>query len=271
MKASDESVAEKLLYDPVKVEFERLFRHKFGDCHLETTFKGNFTGLLKERISEDIVYMFIKRMKGSEHRFPDITGFMKDPGRYSEQFITIEVKNEKVSLLDIYQAKMYADLFDAKYGFLISTEPISDDLKRLHKVRPKILQRSLVDYIFLVQFDAKTSKIVHESWFPGSPFPYEIIRLPPKSAKAFEVELRKGGSLSVEAGADDSISLELVSNSEWTKLNAGQSYYAERSMNGKNLTIAYKTKRTGTWVVRVNNDNETPLEVCWSLTRSLPI
>jgi hypothetical protein len=189
---------EKEIYGQVKSEFERLLRHKFTTCYLEITAYGSFSEELKSKVKQDIVFTFIKRMRGSESRSPDITGFVKVTEHLTfptitanlEGLITIEVKNEKISLWDVYQAKMYAELFDAKYGFLVSTDPIPTELKKLHKVH-SILNRFRFDtYLGLVEFDTGTRNIVHESWFPEPPFKYNPKDLS-KKAESFEESLKR--------------------------------------------------------------------------------
>ncbi|GAH95239.1 unnamed protein product, partial [marine sediment metagenome] len=70
---------------------------------------------------------------------PDLTGFVLKNGvdistasRLDvESFITVEVKPTRITLQDIYQAKMYGDLFYAKYALLISPEIIGEEIRRL--------------------------------------------------------------------------------------------------------------------------------------------
>jgi len=180
---------EKELYGQAKSEFERLFNHEFGTCHLEITANGNFSEKLKSRVKEDIVFAFIKRMRGSESRSPDITGFVK--GNFgTESLSTIEVKNETISLWDVYQAKMYAELFDARYGFLVSTDPIPTELKKLHKVHSILNRFRYGTDLGLVEFDTGSRSIVHESWFPDPPFEYDYKDLS-KKAETFEDSLKR--------------------------------------------------------------------------------
>ena len=180
---------EKELYGRVKSEFERLFNHKFGTVHLEITANGHFSEQLKSKVKQDLVFTFIKRMKGSESRSPDITGFAKG-NFYVENLITIEVKNETISLWDVYQTKMYAELFNAKYGILVSTEPIPTELKNLHRVH-SILNRFMYDtYLGMVEFHSRvTEGIVHDTWFPEPPFRYDPSELS-KKALTFEDGLK---------------------------------------------------------------------------------
>ncbi len=169
---------EKELYGKVKSEFDRLFNHKFGTCHLEITASGTFSEKLKAKVKQDIVFTFIKRMKGSESRSPDIAGFSADTSILgADHFITIEFKDEPLTLWHVYQAKMYAELFDAEFGLLVSTKPIPAELKRLHQVHFILNRFRHGTRLCLVEFDPKTSKIIHDSWFPDPPFTYDRLTL----------------------------------------------------------------------------------------------
>jgi hypothetical protein len=187
---------EKEIYGQVKLGFEQLFNHKFGNCHLEITATGSFSEKLKSKVKQDIVFAFIKRMRGSESRSPDITGFvatsfgLPTSSFSTDDLVTIEVKNETISLLDVYQAKMYVELFDAKYGFLVSTDPIPTEIKKLHDVH-SILRRFKYDtYLGLVEFDTGSRSIVHESWFPDPPFKYDQKEVS-KKAETLEESIKR--------------------------------------------------------------------------------
>ena len=109
----------------------------------------------------DIVFAFLKKAS------PDITGFLKSI--LGTDFITIEIKMKKIGLDDIYQAKRYADLFKAKYGFLLSCEPIPEEIKRLSN-STNILNKSGEGTIRLAQYDLDTGKILDHTWFPSNQF-----------------------------------------------------------------------------------------------------
>ena len=98
---------------------------------------------------------------------PDITGFLK--GIFGTDFITVEVKRKQIVLDDIYQAKKYADLFRAKYGFLLSSEPIPEEIKRLSRTT-NILVTSEGRSIKIAQYDEENGKISDRTWFPENPF-----------------------------------------------------------------------------------------------------
>ena len=88
----------------------------------------------------------------------------------------------------------------------------------------------------------------------------EAVTMPAKSSKRYQAKLRKGETLVVEAGADDWISVTLVSRTG----------LVERGKDGRNLTIEYEAKRNGNWFVYVENDNKTSLELGITLTVESP-
>lgn len=75
---------------------------------------------------------------------------------------------------DIYQVKLYKEVFDAKYGFLITTKPIPEEIKRLCRNTFNILRSSGDDtYRFLAigQYDKESGQFV--DWFEKNPFEEE--------------------------------------------------------------------------------------------------
>src|SRR2546425_6129919 len=142
-----------------------MFRDRFDNCYLEITSDGNFTEHLKEQLKHDIILPFITRTRLGGHVFPDLVGYVKQQN--TQDFITVEVKNEKLSLDNVSQAKMYADLFTAKYGLLLSTDPVPSELKKLHNA-VHILNRFVSDNLYLAQCD-NLGLIEPTSWFPNDP------------------------------------------------------------------------------------------------------
>jgi hypothetical protein len=158
-------MSEKDYYGPIKKEFERLFKDK---VHLEITANKVYSNKLKAAFpaEKEIVFKFLKEAA------PDILGFIK-PNVLAEffeastDFVMIENKDEVLKLDYIYQARKYAELFDAKHAFLVSIEEIPEELKRLSKVVPSLLSLP-TSKLVLVQFDAKTNRVA--DWFKENPF-----------------------------------------------------------------------------------------------------
>lgn len=172
-------ITESELYKPIREFLHSKFLNSFGNCHLEITASGVFGEGLKEAIRHDIIFRFLKR-GGS----PDLVGYIEQDFGI-KHFITVEIKSEKITIKDIAQAKLYGDLFDAKYAFLVSPEPIPVEIKRLHQ-KLSILHRFMSGhntYIGELRFSQTTSvdavargvtagvfHVVEEDWFPESPF-----------------------------------------------------------------------------------------------------
>jgi hypothetical protein len=101
-----------------------------------------------------------------------IIGFINR--EYAKELITVEVKEKTLTIEDIYQAKMYKELFSARYGFLVTASPIPEALKRLCKQTPSILH-SVDDGIFkfltIAQIDRAGGFI---EWFEDNPFVKEF-------------------------------------------------------------------------------------------------
>jgi hypothetical protein len=88
----------------------------------------------------------------------------------------------------------------------------------------------------------------------------------PQTFKTYSAYLSKGDLLTIEAGADDWIRVELVSLTESAKLETGKRYNWERGKEGKNLTVEFEAKRNGNWKIYVFNLAKTPLEIGVNLT-----
>lgn len=160
-------MAEADFYEPIKERLENLFATKGKQAHLEITATKGLSEKLKQKIPQnrEIVFVFLKKK-------PDLFGFVDE--QYSSDLITIEVKEKIEKLNDIYQAKLYKEVFDAKYGFLIVTQPIPEEIKRLCRNTFNILRSSGDDtYRFLAigQFDKESGSFV--DWFEKNPFEEE--------------------------------------------------------------------------------------------------
>ncbi len=150
-------------YPIVKNWLEELLKQPFTDHHLEITAHGKFSGVLKMQIPQqrDIIFTFLREAA------PDITGFVfKD---HMLEFIVVEFKTGPIKLNDIYQTRKYAELFDAHYALLVSTEEIPVEIIRLSNV--------VSPYLFAVPGGGKLCLVQLSkegkgtTWFPDWPFP----------------------------------------------------------------------------------------------------
>jgi len=154
---------EREYYPVIKAQLEDLLKTKITNFHLEITADKKFTNKLKAviRPDRDIIFQFLKEAS------PDITGFIK--GEYSADFVVVEFKREKIKLEDIYQTRKYKELFPAKLAFLVSLQPIPEEIKRLHKVTYALLGTgSSYEAFVLVYFNEENGEM--GEWYPENPF-----------------------------------------------------------------------------------------------------
>lgn len=158
-------MSEKDYYEAIKKEFEDLFSAK-GETYLEITANKTFSNKLKKEIPDyrHIIFYFLKEVA------PDISGFIKS--NYGTKFIIIEVKDEVLKLDHIYQTRKYSELFDTRFAFLVSTQEIPEEIKRLSKVIYPLLSLPAYSRLILVQFNIDTNQFV--DWFEENPFEKEI-------------------------------------------------------------------------------------------------
>jgi len=152
---------ESQYYKPVKTKVEEILKERYGTYHLEITAKKTFGNKLKRKISDyrEIIFLFLKEVR------PDITGFIED---VLTEFIVIEVKNEPIKLDHIYQVRKYAELLDARYALLVSTEAIPEEIRRLSRVVYRLLSLPADKTMTLVRFNEETGEF--DGWFPKNPF-----------------------------------------------------------------------------------------------------
>jgi hypothetical protein len=170
---------EAALYEPVKEYLISRFKTKFGgECYLETTANGTFTEAIKKHIADNIIFSFLRKAS------PDLTGYtwrkesvLPTPPLSSlitydvKDLITVEIKKERITPQDIYQAKMYGDLFQAKYAFLISPQPIPEEIRRLDK-NLFLTNRFMSGWVLHIgQWITDGAHNAINKWLPRSPFP----------------------------------------------------------------------------------------------------
>jgi len=169
MTRTQSKTDESEYYEPVKSKIEELFRAKYKDkineLHLEITANGKFSNKLKNKLGQyrDIIFFFLRSAS------PDVTGFVEINDDYTNSgFIVAEIKREEIKLDDIYQARKYGELFEAKHAFLISVQEIPEEVKRLSKAVYSLLSLPAYKTLNVCQFDGDKNDII--SWFPESPF-----------------------------------------------------------------------------------------------------
>jgi len=155
--------SERSCYESVKDWLEQILKEKFASYHLEVTAHKRFSNVLQSQIdsNRDLIFAFLREAA------PDITGFVKEDSSSSREFIAVEVKTTPIKLDDIYQARKYAELFDARYALLVSTAEIPAKVIRLSKVVFPLLALPAYKQLTLVRFQENGRRI---EWFPDYPF-----------------------------------------------------------------------------------------------------
>ena len=154
---------EEECYEIVKEKLSEQFKEKGVNVYLEVTSRGTFSNELKNKIprGKEVIFLFLRKVA------PDITGFVE--GTVLPGFIVVEVKRGKLELDDIYQLKKYADLFEARFAFLVSLEPIPVEIKRLQEVLYLLTKlKETYQAFVLTHFDKNTEEFVE--WFEENPF-----------------------------------------------------------------------------------------------------
>jgi hypothetical protein len=139
MKDSSKS-GEKKLYEPIKNHLQTILRSYYvekghppptrpfqyeDNPYLEITAKRRISETLKREFSNETFYIL-----SAEDKIPDIMGFVRKTPSSPKELITVEVKDKTIKLMDIFQARLYQEVFKSTLGFLISSEDITEERVR---------------------------------------------------------------------------------------------------------------------------------------------
>jgi hypothetical protein len=155
---------EEDMYDPILTCFLKKFRSAgYSEVHLEITSNGRFSERLRKALGTRVG--FLKR-----HFAPDICGFTEVRNRL--QPISIEVKSKRLGFQEIFQAKGYGELIEARFAFLISNQSIISTVRDFLRNKESILIFGYPDprIMHIGRFDHTLEQLVEEDWFPKSPF-----------------------------------------------------------------------------------------------------
>lgn len=147
-------VTEKELYEKTKMIFYEKFK-KIGECYIEVTSR-KIGDTIKRRLDDNFLFFL-----NAEKIFPDLTGYVIENGACNR--IVVEIKNERIKIRDIYQTKMYGELFNSTYSYLISSEPLSEEMRRFLRLNPYIISYSAgYRKIKIAQVDIDKNDILEE-------------------------------------------------------------------------------------------------------------
>jgi hypothetical protein len=171
-READSEGKEKELYAPVKSALELLFE-PFG-VHLIAVTSKRIPDEIKERLDSDSLF-YAKSVK----LIPDIMGYLW-PSRKNNPpifirpgLIVAEVKRGPLKLSDIYQTKMYSEVFNSQIAFLISDTRIPVELRRFldrHQYMLNTHEGSHPLYIGVFANPRAPVNWYSISWYPYDPF-----------------------------------------------------------------------------------------------------
>jgi hypothetical protein len=167
--AKPKTEEEGRLYEPVRDYLQKQFG-AFGECELEVT---------RERITEkvkrwlDDPSLFFIRV---EKKLPDVMGHFKpDPSKqpphgFYEGLIVTEIKSEPPKVQDIFQTKLYAEVFEAPFAYLISSKGMVEEMRRFLSKRYSLLSYGAYRKVYIGKFNLIELQIREEDWYPENPF-----------------------------------------------------------------------------------------------------
>jgi hypothetical protein len=147
--AKAETKGEERLYEPIRHFLSNIFAHyyiekaKKPQFQREPTYgkeenpyleivgkKRRFSQTLKRQFTTNTL-LLIK----SEGSFPDIVGYVRKKPSNSNEIIVAEIKDKPIKLIDIFQARLYQEIFNPSFCFLISSEEIPEERMRFVRDR----------------------------------------------------------------------------------------------------------------------------------------
>ncbi len=126
---------EEDLYEPIKKTLQEKFS-VIGECHLEVT-ASKIGEEIKQLLDDQAVFIL-----ENEKKKPDLMGYVStvcQSASENKRLIVVEVKSDALRLNNIYQVKLYAEMFPAHYAFLISPRGFNEVHRRFLKVRRSLL------------------------------------------------------------------------------------------------------------------------------------
>ncbi len=134
---------ENELYDPILVLLRERFRLK-GNCRLERTDRK-----IRDDIKKGLDNVALLSL-GAEKMLPDLMGYLDVKGLVitrESRLIVVEIKRGVLTIKDLYQLKMYAEVLQAYYAFLISPDGFHEEHRRVISKTPELLNFGTPDYI----------------------------------------------------------------------------------------------------------------------------
>jgi len=162
--------AEDKMYEPVANYLQDTFT-QFGECAIE-----DVSRMIPENVKawlDDSAVYYIR----VEKQLPDLIGRFdpdsskRPPYGFSNGLIVAEIKDDKPTIKAIYQTKLYTEVFEATYAFLICSKAMIEEMRRFLSTRSYLLSYGgAYRHIYIGNFDVDRDAIVEETWYPENPF-----------------------------------------------------------------------------------------------------
>jgi hypothetical protein len=164
-------MTEAELYEPVISCLRGVFSAVGKTVQFEIAATAGLSERAKRAIPKgsDIIFTFLSR-----HR-PDIVGVIGGDV-FLSSLVVAEVKATRLTPEHVFQAKRYKELLGARCAFLVTVQPIPEDLKRLCDQNWDILLSAsdgTYKFLTICQFDIATGKFI--DWFRDNPFQKEYL------------------------------------------------------------------------------------------------
>ncbi|WP_164671174.1 hypothetical protein [Virgibacillus doumboii] len=153
-------MAEKDLYLPIKKYLEyKLNLCGYDKVYVEVTGEKNISNIIYEKFEHQFSVL-------DKRFFPDLIASFKNNARnYS---ITIEVKDDPLTVRDLFQALSYGKILRSKKSFLISNYSLPDQIRYFLDDRPDLLKYGHGGRLYIGKIEK--NEILDGHWFPENPF-----------------------------------------------------------------------------------------------------
>jgi len=161
MKTDDKekkTKGEERLYEPIRDFLRDTFIHRYIEKPKKPQFQREPSYAKEENPYLEIVgkkHRFSQTLKRqfttnslllikSEGSFPDIVGYVRKKSSNPYEIIVAEIKDKPIKLIDIFQARLYQEIFNPSFCFLISSEEIPEERMRFVRDRDFIRGKVII-------------------------------------------------------------------------------------------------------------------------------
>lgn len=153
-------MSERDLYNPIK-EFmkQKLCLCGYEDIYVEITADGRISNKVQNKFSHQFTVL-------EKRFFPDLIALYKKNKR--EKAISIEVKDDPLTVRDIFQALSYGIILKSEKAFLISPYSLSPQITCFLDDRPDILKYHVNRRLYIGRIHRNV--LSDGGWYPYNPF-----------------------------------------------------------------------------------------------------